>query len=177
MKIYNIEDLSRYKAGYLFLDTSSLIAIISYFKEFSGILNTLKENGIALVTIPSVRFEFSRTNNIENYNIRAGFIKDYVSIYPIEKHLQSFTPLIPVLHKIHGRLSYPDFLLYCCLYKFSPNAILLTENHKDFTPTLLDRELTLTLDREDESQIRNISLYSFSQEKYNKAAESILRGK
>lgn len=162
MKIYNLGGLSNYNVGYLFLDTSSLIAIISYFKEFSDCLTTLKRNGRALVTIPSVAFEFSRTNNIANYNTRARFLKEFVSIYPIEKHLQNFTPLIPVLHKTNGRLSYPDFLLYCCLYQFPP-SVLLTENHKDFTPTLLDRELTLTIDREDE--------------KYNKVADEILKDK
>lgn len=174
MKIYNIEKLSTYKLGYLFLDTSSLIAIISYFKDFSHSLSTLKENGRILVTIPSVAFEFSRTDNIESYNTRAKFIKEFISIYPIERHLNKFTPLIPVLHKTHGGLSYPDFLLYCCLYNF-PSSVLLIENHKDFTPTLLDRELTLTIDREEEKQIRNISVYSFSHIKYNKAAANILK--
>ena len=176
MNIYNIEELSKYKVGYLFLDTSSLIAIINYIGEFSHILYKLKENGRALVTIPSISFEFSRTTNIESYNSRIEFIKEFVSIYPIEKYLHKFTPLVPVLHKTNGKLSYSDFLLYCCLYEFQ-GSILLTENHKDFTPTLLDRELTLTIDREDEDQLRNISVYSFSYPKYNKAAEKILKNK
>ncbi|MGH7202951.1 MAG: hypothetical protein ACREHC_00730 [Candidatus Levyibacteriota bacterium] len=176
MNIYNLEKLSAYNVGYLFLDTSSLIAIVSYLSNFSHVLYKLKENGRALVTIPSVAFEFSRTNNIDSYNTRAKFIKEFISIYPIEKHLDSFTPLIPILHRTNGKLSYTDFLLYCCLYQFH-SSILLTENHKDFTPTLLDRELTLTIDRDDETQIRNISVYSFSYSKYNKAAEKILRNK
>lgn len=176
MNIYNLKELLKYKVGYLFLDTSSLIAIVNYIDEFSHILYKLKENGRVLVTIPSVSFEFSRTNSIEGYNARIQFIEEFVSIYPIEKYLHVFTPLVPVLHKTHGKLSYSDFLLYCCLYKFQ-GSILLTENHKDFTPTLLNREVTLTIDREDESQIRNIAVYSFSQYKYDKVAEKILENK
>lgn len=176
MRIHNIENLSDYGIGYLFLDTSALIAITSYFSEFSSVLHTLKDNGRALLTIPSIAFEFSRTENIENYNLRATFLKEYINIYPIEEHLSAFTPLIPVLQKTHGGLSYSDFLLYACLYQFH-NSILLTENHKDFTPTLLDRKTVLTVDREDDKQIRNLALYSFSMSKYNNVATKILNNK
>jgi hypothetical protein len=45
--IYNIDSLSWYGVGYLFLDTS-LIVITNYFDEFSDVLSKLKENGCAI---------------------------------------------------------------------------------------------------------------------------------
>jgi hypothetical protein len=57
MKIYYPhETLSNLGVGYVFFDTSSLVAIISYEKEFSGIIENMKQQGRALVTIPSVAF-------------------------------------------------------------------------------------------------------------------------
>lgn len=174
MKIhYDKESLSKLGVGYTFLDTSSLIAIVSYEKEFSDIIFELKESGRALVTIPSVAFEFARTEDISIYNTRAKFIKDNVSIYPIEKHLSNFNSLIPILQRVNGKMSYTDFLLYCCLYQFN-NSLLLIENHKDFTPVILNRDAIFTVDRE-EKDIRNIALYSFSHDKYEKAAAAILK--
>jgi hypothetical protein len=117
--------------------------------------------------------QFTRTDSIAGYNVRANFIRNFLDIYPIEKHLQNFTPLIPILQRLHGKMSYSDFLLYCCLYHFK-EASLLTENHKDFTPTILDRQLVFTIDRE-EIDIRNIALYGFNREKFEKAAADILK--
>lgn len=174
MKIhYPQEILPSLGAGYIFFDTSSLIAIISYEREFNTIIGELKNQGRALVTIPSVAFEFSRTDSIKGYNTRANFIKNFLDIYPIEKHLDNFIPLIPILQRLHGKISYSDFLLYCCLYHFR-GSMLLTENHKDFTPTILDRKTIFTIDRE-ERDIRNIALYLFNHKKFEKAAEAILK--
>jgi len=133
----------------------------------------MKQQGRALVTIPSVAFEFSRTDSIAGYDTRANFIKNFLDIYPIEKHLQNFIPLIPVLQRLHGKMSYSDFLLYCCLYQFQ-GSMLLTENHKDFIPTILNRYGIFTIDR-GERDIRNIAMYIFDHKKFERAAEDILK--
>lgn len=174
MKIYNCLNLSNNPRGsFLFLDNNCLIAIISHEEAFGDILEEFSQKGYAFTTIPSVAFEFSRSDTIETHNKRVTFLKKYTSIYPIERHIDEFPDMMLVLQKACGKLSYTDFLLQCCLYKFS-DSYLLTENHKDFLTTILDRTGIISPDGGDLA-IRNIGLYKFSQEKYQKAAANILQ--
>ncbi len=170
---YRKEVIDTLGVGYLFIDNCSLILISSYQKEFSNILSSLKDQGKVLVTIPSIAFEFSRTDNIQVYNTRRKFLEDYVSIYPIEKHLKGLSNALTItVQKIAGNASYSDFLLYYCLYHFR-EAHLLTENHKDFKTAILDRETVITIDTD--KDIRNTALYSFSSTKYERFAAKILK--
>lgn len=176
MKTYQkLESIVELKDKWLFLDNSSLIAIVSHEELFTQILSLLSENNVALTIIPPILFEFTRTDSISAYNKRVNFIKNnlHADNFPVEKYIQSFKDLTLVLQKTNGKISYPDFLLYCSLYKFSGKAFLLTENHKDFTLAILDRVDVITIDN-DSSQIRNLGIYAFSMDKYEKAARSIL---
>jgi hypothetical protein len=174
MKIYNELNLVKNPSGsFLFFDTNSLIAVMTYQEDFRAVFSEFKMNDYTFITIPSVVFEFTRTDSINKYNNRNKFINSFLSVFEVEKILGQIREITPVLQKINGRMSYSDFLLYCCLYKF-PNSYLITENHKDFLTSILDRTGLLTLDNESET-IRNIGLYTFSHGKYQKAAENILR--
>jgi hypothetical protein len=174
MKIFYDKNLiSKLAGGFLFLDTNSLISLINFEGLFTDFLIEIKNVDCALLTIPSVVFEFSRTENIGEYNKRTAFIKAIVDVYHIEKHLEEMQELVPVIHKIGGRLQYTDFLLYACLYHFKNKAFLMTENHKDFQTSILDRDIVLTIDT-DGIQIRNTGIYSLNFDKYNKAAQKIL---
>ncbi|MDO8657640.1 MAG: hypothetical protein Q7K55_02790 [Candidatus Levybacteria bacterium] len=175
MKIYyDCETLSNLENSFLFLDTSSLIAVTTYENLFNNFLTEIGKVNCEMATIPSVLFELSRTESIDTYNKRMKFIKNYVNIYPIERHYDQYEELIPILHKIKGKISYTDFLLYCCLYQFS-KSFLLTENHADFSTAILNRLLIITIDKGDQ-EIRNSAIYTFSKEKFEKAAAGILRG-
>ncbi|MCX6783499.1 MAG: hypothetical protein NT141_00285 [candidate division WWE3 bacterium] len=88
------------------------------------------------------------------------------SIYPIERELENLKNFTVVLQKIKGTISYTDFLMYCCLYKF-PKAYLLTENHKDFTTEILERRYIVTIDTDKE--IRHQAFYQISLDKFKKA--------
>src|SRR5258708_1221461 len=176
MKLYyQKETIFNLGVGYLFIDTCTLILITNYQKEFANILDELKAQGKQLVTIPSVAFEFTRTDSISAYNTRTKFLENYVSIYPIEKYLDGLNnALTLIVQKLNPNASYSDFLLYYCLYKFdSKQTHLLTENHKDFKTAILDRESIFTIDTD--KDIRNTALYSFSTIKYEKVAAQILK--
>ena len=176
MKIYYDKALlSKLGVGYLFIDTTSLIAIITHEELFSEFLEVMEQAGRALVTIPSVAFEFTRTDSIKSYNTRVQFIKNRVSVYPIEKHIEAYRQLIPVLQRICKSMSYSDFLLYCCLNHFH-NSRLITENHKDFLTSILNREALITID-DGGPTIRSTGIYSFNYINYEKASADILAGK
>lgn len=171
--IYEKSLISKFNHGYLFLDTNALILAVSddNFLEF---LYNLKSDGCALLTIPSVYYEFvSSADTFNKYNLRVGlFTKMGIGVYPIEKNMDSFRDFVYILRK-QTDIDYADALLCCCLYQFKP-AYVLTENHKHFPTQILDREEIITIDG-GKDQIRNMALYKLNVEKYNKAAESLVR--
>lgn len=174
MKIYNdLEELiPQLKGKFLFFDTSSLIAILE-IPELFDIFEKLKQSEVAFVTIKSVYFEFTRTDNIANYNKRVDFLNSFLQVFSIEDFLSSIRESVITLQRTVGsRLSYPDFLLYCCLIKFPNSSYLVTENHKDFTPAILDREMILTID-DGKNSIRNTAFYKLCQGRYSIHVKSI----
>lgn len=172
MKIYYDSDLiSELSNQYLFLDTNALINAFSHQQEFGELLKSLKDRKCALITIPSVVFEFTRSDNLEIYKKRAEYLSTLVDVYPIEKNLNEIEDGLFVLQKLGGRMSYTDFLLCACLYKFR-EAYLITENHKDLPLSILDRRFIITIDNGKE--IRNTAIYKLSKEKLDKAVLNIL---
>jgi hypothetical protein len=159
----------------LFFDTNTFIGAISYPGIFGELFEKLKDNDCAFLTIPSVVFEYTRgIGSIADFDKRSEFIDGFVdTIYPIEKHIEDLRELIIVLQRIKGDIHYTDFLLIACLYKF-PRAFLISANHKDCPLDILDRKCVITVDTD--KDIKNYGIYQFSMEKFNKAAESILRG-
>ncbi len=69
-------------------------------------------------------------------------------------------------------MDYTDFLLCIAAYKFQ-NSKIITENHSHFPKEILNRDFIITIDYE--SDIRNYGIYSFSQEKFQKARQNILK--
>ena len=71
MKIYNLNSiLTNLQDGLLFLDNTSLILLLNYREQFSEVLYKLRKENCAFLTIPSVAFEFQRTDSIEGPNLR-----------------------------------------------------------------------------------------------------------
>lgn len=158
----------------LFVDTNTFIGAISHPNIFDNLFKDLKESGCTFLTIPSVVFEFTRgTDSIQDFNKRTKFITNFSSIYPVEKHLEDLEDLTVVLQRIQGQMSYTDFLLIACLYKF-PKAFLISANHKDCPLDILDRKFIITIDTD--KDIRNYGIYQFSPEKFDRAANNILKG-
>lgn len=175
MKVqYESNLVSELKSSNLFFDTNTFIASISITDIFGKLFEELKNNDCAFLTIPSVVFEFTRgTDTIADYDKRFEFIDSLVdTIYPVEKHINDFRDLVIVLQRIKGDIHYTDFLLLACLYKF-PKSFLISANHKDCPLDILDRKFVITVDTD--KDIRNYGIYQFSMEKFNKAAERILK--
>ncbi len=155
---------------FLFLDTTAFVTAFNY-EEFGELLKNIKDNNCDLLTIPSVVFEFTRgSDSLESYNRRVEYINHLVSVYPIERHLEELQGIMVAFQKIGG-LSYTDFLLSACLYKFK-GALLLTENHTHFPPAIFDKVSIVTVDTG--KDIRNHVVYSLSEVKFEKAVANIL---
>lgn len=175
--IYDNNLISKFENETLFLDTSTLILSFASDKKFLKLLYDLKRVNCSLLTIPSVFFEFTRgSDSLLKYNERVNFFTEGLGIktYPIERQLDDIGEFIVVFQKIApNTISYTDFLLCCCLYKFKGCGVL-TENHKDFPISILDRDEIITVDTND-NQIRNSAIYKLSPEKFEKASASILK--
>ncbi len=177
MKIYyDLKQVSKLKDSFVFFDTNTFIGAFIYPDLFNQLFNDLKKEGCAFLTISSVAFEFTRgTRTIEEFNDKAEFLKTLASTYPIEKDNYKFKELTIILQKVKGEISYTDFLLIACLHKFVANSYLLSSNHKDCPTELLDRECVITVDTE--KDLKNYGLYKFSEHKFNRIAENILKAK
>jgi|SRR3989344_2409739 len=174
---YDLKQLSSSSNFFVFLDTNCLIGAFVYPNIFSKLFDDLKKLSCEFLTIPSVAFEFTRgTKTVEEFNSKLEFLENLASIYQIEKHLEDFKDLTITLQKIKGSASYTDFLLIAALYKFrKAPSYLLNSNHSDCPIDILDREAIVTVDTD--KDIKNYGLYRFSEEKYSKAAENILKAK
>lgn len=164
---------SSLKNKWLFLDTNTFVAALYYNDPFRKLLIDLKNQDCALVTIPPVLFEFTRgAKSVIDFIKRSNFIQNLATIYPIQKHIEQLMEFTVVCQRVNPLISFTDFLLIACLYKF-PNSYVLTENHKDFSLAILDRQSIITLDTE--KDIRNHAIYHLSKIKFDKAAASILK--
>jgi hypothetical protein len=163
---YQKEDFLAFRRNtFLFIDNNALITFIENTTLFFEVVSKLKPLGIELTCIPSVLFEFSRTDSLVNQQKRLKFYNEYIRTYPIEKHLNDFKRIMPVVQISSKNASYPDFLLYCALYKFIGKSYLITSD-KDFNLTLLDRKTIITIDND--KQIHNLFIYEMSLLKLNK---------
>ena len=178
MKIYPSVPADFLRDGILFFDNSALVALINHEDVFGKLINEFRELRCSFAIIPSLFFEFTRTDSVANYNKRVHFLKNHIDmIYPVEKDNAQLKELTVVLQRVKPQLSYTDFLLHCCMYKFRDKGFVITENHRDFSLELLDRKYIITVEDDKNSQIRNTAIYSLNIDKFNKAAENILKEK
>lgn len=158
---------------WLFLDANTFVAALYYNDPFGNLLIDLKNQGCALVTIPSVLFEFTRgSKSVKDFIKRSDFIQNLASIYPIQNHIKQLMEFTVVCQRVNPQISFTDFLLIACLYKF-PDSYVLTENHKDFSLDILNRQFIISLDTG--KDIRNHAIYRLSKIKFDKAAAAILK--
>jgi len=175
MKIYYDSSLiTGLGNSFLFLDTTAFIAALNYKKEFGALFKELKGQGCNFLTIPSVFFEFTRgSDSLTSFRARAKFLTELADIWPIERYLDQIEEAMVVLQRLGDRqMSYTDFLLCACLYKF-PTGYLLTENHHHIPTQVFERKAVITVDTD--KDIRNHIVFQFSKSKFAKAAVEILR--
>lgn len=175
MKIYYDSSLiTGLGNSFLFLDTTAFIAALNYKKEFGELFKSLKDQGCSFLTIPSVFFEFTRgSDTLISFKTRAKFLTGLADIWPIERYLDQIEQAMVVLQKLGSRqMSYTDFLLCVCLYKF-PSAYLLTENYHHIPVQVFERKGVITVDAGED--IRNHVVFQLSRQKFSNAAEGILR--
>jgi predicted nucleic acid-binding protein len=162
------------------LDTTALIDA-SKSDEFLRLLTSIAADGCALVTIPSVVYEYSRNaDTIAGYNERQDFIKglSITVLNRVEEVLEKEQVFKIAYAKAFSRKdkdkgpSYTDALLCTVAYKYRNHGMLLmTANHKDIPRSMFDRTELITIDVG--GQLRNEAIYCLSPEKLNKVIEAI----
>lgn len=176
--LYNPKLASKCENKWLFLDADVIIDSLEY-EHLLSLLLSFKENGAELLTIQSVFFEFMRgTASIEAFNTNISFFESLVTVYQIESRnakLDGLEDFIVVMSRISENKSYADFLLAACLYLFRDKALVLTGNNKHFPVSIFDRIEIITADYD--KQIKSYGIYEFSDAKFGKVAESILKEK
>ncbi len=181
MKLVHAADLtSRLRSCHLLLDANVFFYSVEN-EEFYALLLKLHKAGCALMTIPSVVFEFARgAKSVEEYNWYIDYINNMgVAVYPhVEKQMikdKAFSVILQTECKRSGsKASYTDFLLMMLLHKFShmQNSIyLMTSNYKDIPSKIFDRDDILALEFNDGVQTQ--ALYRNSQAKLDSLSSSL----
>lgn len=109
----------------------------------------------------SLFFEFTRgSDTLISFKTRAKFLTELADIWPIERYLDQIEEAMVVLQKLGSRqMSYTDFLLCVCLYKFPVQVF--------------ERKGIITVDAGED--IRNHVVFQLSKQKFSNVAEGILR--
>jgi hypothetical protein len=171
MKLVHPTDLvPRLRSRHLIVDTNVFLHAVEN-ADFYELLLKLKRSGCAMMTIPSVVFEFARgAKTVEEYNWYVDYINNLgVMVYKtVEDRIaadKAFSVLLQTECKKAGnKPSYTDFLLLMLLHKFSHSDIyLMTSNYKDIPMNIFDREDLLVL--EYDGGIQTQALYKNSPEK------------
>ncbi len=164
---------------YLLLDTTVFINA-SKSDPFLDLLTSISEGGCALITIPSVVYEFSRNaDTIKGYNERLDFIKglNVTVLNRVEEILEQEQVFKIAYAKSFSKKdkgpSYTDALLCTVAYKYRKNKMLImTANHKDMPKSMFDRTELITIDIA--GDLRNEAIYQLSTSKLNSTIEALL---
>lgn len=136
MRITIPEDfLPSIKNKHLLLDTCVFIDALLNPGEFGGLFETLRNNGIILVTIEPVLIEFVQgTFDEKKMNDKKEFIDTFVESYlPIPKTLFTNIERLLLEYREDGKgLSMTDLILGAMLMQFPSNLLLLTKNTTEF---------------------------------------------
>jgi hypothetical protein len=150
---------------HLIIDTNVLLHAVDN-EEFYDFLLNLKSGGCAMMTIPSVIFEFARgAKSVKEYNWYVDYVNNLgVGVYKfVEDRIaqdKAFSVLLQTECKKHNhKPSYTDFLLLLLLHKFShseDNIFLMTSNYRDIPLSIFDREELMALEYGDSIQTQGI---------------------
>lgn len=172
-----IEDfLSSLKRKHILVDTNFLIDASKNQECFSFIINSLKKNECALVTIDGVYHEFiCGRKSLEDYKKMINFYERIIdSEIPFEKSIkENANTLTKVLLKRSAQISYTDILLLATLMKYHSNMYLLSKDKSDIPVFLFPIKAIIPIDSGETNYF--YSIYSFDQTNYEKKLEQLLK--
>jgi predicted nucleic acid-binding protein len=169
MKLLHDIDFSIFEHSYLLVDTNVLIGSLNV-EELRDLLHEFKSHNCALITIPSVFFEFIRgSNSIDSFNKRSEYLESLVTIFPIEKIVDQLEEFIVIYQKYADKAEYSDFLLAACAFHL--DSSILTENVKDFPSGIFSKQAVITL--YDDSKVRNYSILHVDKGRYRQARRKL----
>lgn len=153
--VHNNTLISKLSNCHLLLDANVFFHAVANDK-FYNLLLDLHEAGCALLTIPSVVFEFARgAQSIKQFNWYVDFINSlgvatYKDVEALIMRDRAFSVLLQKYTK-NGKkgVSYTDFLLMMLLHKFHHTAdkiYLMTANYIDIPLTIFDRTDLIALE-------------------------------
>lgn len=152
-------------------DNNIFVEGYRFQNEIASIINTLTDKGCPVTTIEPVRIEFlSKNRSVEELDKKLRFIEQILTTSEIPSAtFQNEMKEMPLLYAFGLQcqsFKMVDFTLAAVLKKYHSNALLLTNDHHDFTPKLFDLLGLIPLVTVE--GVKSLGLYQFSTAKYAK---------
>jgi predicted nucleic acid-binding protein len=163
MKIVKPENFfSTIKGRHVLLDTSVFIDAFTHTKEFSKFFSQCKDNGIPLVTLNEVLFEFLKgAPEKEKLLEKKAYLEEIIEAYlPIQNNIYKHVEILLNHYKFESKsLSITDLLLGAALVRYGKNLVLMTKNITEFPTNIFELETYINLIHI--KAIHNYGFYSF----------------
>jgi predicted nucleic acid-binding protein len=147
---------------------------------FNCILDVFSESYLTIESL--VRFEFLRDVFLpKQRELKELFIDNEVIFFPSAEHQQLFNDAkenalalsFIYAHKDVKSASFIDLMIAAKAVIHFPNAIIVTQNRKDFPAFLFDTVGVINYEEEKTRQISNYVIVSFNKENYKSAINSL----
>jgi hypothetical protein len=140
------------KDSTILVDTNVLFDAWKFKTEFADLLTKLTDLDCYLVTTPAVVIEFlGGTKGQDDLKAKVEFIeavfgKTLSNIFlPLAQQFPDAGSFLAFSRQANN-FSTTDFELYCALKKYAHSGLMLmTRNHRDFTPPMFNRQGFITL--------------------------------
>lgn len=147
----------------LLLDTNFFIDAFSKPKDFVGLITSLKAANVALVCSSIIKFEFTRSQNLDVLQKKIKYFDGLVeNLLPIDRQTEELISEVMSEYKdaIIG-VSVADVILAAFLKRYR-KLRLLTRNHSDFPTSVFQREEIFNI--RSTRDIKTYAVYSYKPE-------------
>lgn len=157
------EFFSTVKDCHLILDTNVFVDAYSNPREFKVLFDELKKNGVVLITLDLVLFEFLKgASEDQKFQVKKEFLETIVDAYqPVTKYTSDIGIDLIKEYRERGKGVEPvDFLLGAALKQYRRVAYLMTKNTNHFPSAVFDLKSYLLMEKAQSLQAYGIYSYT-----------------
>jgi hypothetical protein len=127
---------------HILIDSCIWLEYYAYTESFEPLIKYLQAVQCKILTLPIIKFEVLRSQNLENYQRLDTIIDDYTFNFTAykDKAITEEALNIARIYKgnNHTSTSFTDCHMISIISSLTKSPFILTENHKDFTSLLFD---------------------------------------
>jgi len=176
------ELFNRLNFTHILIDSCIWLEYYEYTEAFEPLIKYLQAVHCNILTLPIIKFEVLRSQNLENYQRLNTIIDDYALNFTgyKDKTITEEALNIARIYKknSHTSASFIDCYMISIILSLQKSPFILTENHKDFTSLLFDPIYIHPVPIQTKNgtlKIYTPCIYEFNKTKYSKELAKLSR--